>query len=373
MDISGLLKKILDADNVWDGLYPVILFGQFGGFLPLKFDIKSQKSKISISIPYFLISMSFGVCYSYCFVSVIFSKEMVLSSKNYSTLLRIGDYSRIYISSFLMATIGLSFYYKINSYLKIFDAYFNTESLLCLLNHEIDYKKLKWNFAFAVFGQNVFNAVNLILHIILMNSWTDRPTFQMNIIAYTPGIFFSMILLIFCSMNKIAIYHLLALNEELTKILNSRSSKTGHFSILDMDDYKKEKIIFVKKKSTSKQKTDFDKMAILWQIYDSVCDTCDSINEVFSFKVLVIFAGSFIAIVFNLFNGLTALVELNSDNSWHQSTLLMIALHHGIVFLTVISIPISMCNRCMITVNICIFFNRFLTTKPTFWNFQSAG
>lgn len=350
MNIFEWFEKLLDANNVWDGLHPIILFGQLGGLIPFKFNIKSQKTKISISIPFLSISFFYGLFYAYCFYMVINSNEMILSSKNYSALLRIGDYSRIYISFASMVTIGISFYYKFHSYAKIFDSYFASESLFCLIHHEIQYKKLKLEYICAIFSQNIFNLVNVILHNILMNSWAERPSIYMIIITYTPGIFFSMILLIFCAMNKFALFHLKSINEELIKILNNRSSKMSNFSIFNMEDYKKEKIIFVQSKRTIKEKTDFDKISIIWKIYDNICDTCDNINELFSFKLLVILTGSFIAIVFNLFNGLMALVELNGENLWYHSTILLIAIHHGIVFITVISIPILMCNKCLIAV-----------------------
>ncbi|XP_077296677.1 putative gustatory receptor 28b [Arctopsyche grandis] len=107
--------------------------------------------------------------------------------------------------------------------------------------------------------------------------------------------------------------------------------------------------------------SDIQKIHELWKIYDMICDATIGINELFSFKVLIIFTGTFISIVFNLFHAMMSLTELNGEDASFHTILLVLALHHCIMYLLIMLVPIAVCNGSkQIIKNFAILINQLM-------------
>jgi hypothetical protein len=328
-NMTRFFNNLFDANSILDSFYPVIYFGRVIGIFPYTIDRKSQTSSVNM---FYLI---WGILFESSFLILLFKMTgperralRVFASGN---MMKLADSVRRYLGGPVGLLVFVTIFFKPGLYYDILDLLMETDTIFAALGYKKNYRKIKTIILLLVMLSILLPSFYLIICVIFFLVWNFHMPFTFLYCLYIPGLMFSGLTLVFN-----CLVYLIYKNVRLhNKILNELSEERTAFgrSRLFLDN-RKENIDRIK--STIEH---------LWNIFDTICDTCDIINDFYAPKLVLFLLGSFLAIIFSEYIAFASGIQVYKGNQLYIP-ILLISLHQCVQYSNIMTTLILICNKC---------------------------
>lgn len=339
-------KKIFRAETILGVTTPINLSERFHGIAPFSYSIKKYFSEAKFSKPWLTFNIIFFLFYVYSLLITTFDKD---SNSNFKHFLQTK------LSGFLILLfIPLTFFYR-NKHAEIIEHLLEVDASIKCLSINLDYTRLKKK---VLLIMSVYYCYQFISFVIYFVSKLDQPnmaSFYFFTSFMTPILAFSLCVTIFSLYVYISCNYFVVINNEILKLITNASESKNH--------YVKSISATVPKYVTSKNKfmnrENNEKILKIWKAYGDISNLCNAIDEAWSCKLLIIFAGTFISTIFNMnfiLNQILTMI-MGDGISYDDSIFSLVILHQIISQFLVVMIPSISCNNCHEQVNIYLFIS----------------
>lgn len=335
-----------------EAIAPLKFCEKITGLATFSYEIKpkSSKAKIIFKIAIFHL-LSMLLYFSYLVILTI-NKEFIISKNGTFNIAE--NFSRIYLSSILLFLVVISTYRGGNNYAEILENLLNIDSLIKQFNIELNFTYLKKKIILFLVVILLYMWISGSFY--FLSSYTDkgRSSIYLFTVLYMPSISFMMTISIFSVYIHIATGFYELINKKILKMIK------------DFDSFSTSKPIVLLKNNyfyqTNYCYASIDKINAIWNLHHNVYNLCKAIDKTFSFKILLIFAGSFTSIVFNLYSTVAAVSEYfhGRNNERYSITMWSIVVHQIITQFLAVVIPSILCTNCQKEVVFTIFLYKKL-------------
>lgn len=301
---KNIISKLFKANNVLDVMHSVICMTRIFSINPFTFKIEKGNSKSRISIPYLLLSVVTQASYYVCVLYTIVNHESGISPNMQTQYNVFGE--QLQIISGLVSVVfllGDTFVNK-DDLARSLEKLFEADELFVILGRRRSYDMLRFRVTILLLGFFLVTCLstNLGNQFDNMVSW---QSFALPVVLHFPVYQITFTIALFLSFLYMICIDLLILNREILKLNLIKDPVIFKHNVQEAP-WKK---VIVKSAETNRHIM-VARITLIWQAYIKICRSSLIINQYFARKLTVIIALSFISGLFNLFFGLTSIVEL---------------------------------------------------------------
>lgn len=304
-NVFEVFRFFFKADDIFGALKPTTVLMQVLGF-PYHME-KKKEGYVSRITPFFALNTFMGATFYIWCVYKFYSTDRISIANTVikESIIKYGDRTIVYSNSFIMGMIYMSAWRDSKGFPKYATIISDIENHWKTIGIIKQYSQIKVTLLISSVIQSCIPCGQMVFSIAVMYSWKDPPSYFELSPMFSPGYMYTFILAgysIFiiqgCNVNFGII------SSELELIHKRRFlDKAGLKSVfLDADTTNlRQNILLQELESSSRDEIVSDKLTQYWKIYDRICDCTDTVNEMFSFKVVLIFGMSFGSMIYNLF------------------------------------------------------------------------
>lgn len=306
--LSDKLRKLVEANDILESIQPITGVLQAVGF---PYNIVKKKNSdgyvFKLTVPFVLNFVMGGAVFMWCMYKFQTRENTaVVDTVIHGWLFKYGDRINLYSNCWILTIFYLlSTFRDYKGFPKIALILCDIENLWKSLGINKNYHRMKVLTTVVIISQSSVPWSQVILGVVQMSSWKESLNYFEIYPMYMPGFLFTVLLTsygVFTFQGTNINFSIMSSELELIykKRLLDKSEAKALF--LGADSTKLRQNLLLKElESSSRDEVVSERLTQYWKIYDRICDYTDSVNETFSFKVVVIFAMSFVSMVFYLF------------------------------------------------------------------------
>jgi hypothetical protein len=320
-------------------------------------DPKNEKSRI---IPFSVIlSFCFFAIYVYCVVFEITDDDSLIEKYALSKFLVIGDKVRIVVISTLIIILILVNFYRISLYSTLMKTLLNTDEHLNDLGIKINYTKLAYSVNFLAIAYFSLNIAYLIFNACVVLYWNIDPPYKLVIVICIPSFIFSFGAIIFTSITHILKRYIVLLTDLMTKLHKERKPSFLTASTWTTDgEFVRRKITVSSDRRNTNQV--INKLKQLWNVYNSICDSLDVCQDLFSLRFIIFFLATFVAIVVNEFFIMSCVIAIQ-QGLYRFVPLLLFVIQQWSQYVIILISMVTGCSECEKHVSVICKYNCIYT------------
>lgn len=306
-EIAKVFRNFFEADDIFGALKPTTGLMQLLGFpyhLEKKKDSEGYVSKMT---PFFALNTSMGMLFFVWSTYKLYSMERdsIADTVIKESLVKYGDRTIVYSNCFVIGILYVSAWQDIRGFPKYAAILSDIESRLKTLGISKQYSQIKVTLIISSVLQSWIPCTQMVFSITVMYSWRDQPSFLELSPMFTPGYMYTLMLASHCIfIIQGGSVNCWIISSELELIHNKRFlDKAGvKWIYLNADATKLRQNLLLKElESSSRDEVVSERLTQYLKLYDRICDCTDTVNEIFSFRVVLIFGISFGTMIYNLF------------------------------------------------------------------------
>lgn len=335
---KSMFNLQLTAKSPKDVLIPVIYLCRLVGIAPYTYIAEEGISKTVFHYPSLMWSLFIHMSYIISTVTVIINGESITNLFKFSPFFKYGDIFRIQMGLCCILFLSISSIFQRNKYSEVLEMLNVIHFLFGAMKTHMNYSKIKTRIVVAMSTSVLFHLFYLSINVLLINWSMNFPSWSLVMSLYFPTVVSIFTYTILNSLNLITINCFSVLNAEIKKIMKKRISSSETNKAIEA------KKIFRFNTTPSNDSQIMEKIGLCWKVYDKICDTCDCANEIFSIKILFILSGSFVLFVFNEYQVLSTIPNVNIKDE--QYPVMFFSMHQAILSSGISIVMIVLCNRC---------------------------
>lgn len=302
--IKNIISKLFKSKNVMDVMHSVICVTRIVSINPFTFKIEKGNSKSIISAPYLILAVVMLASYFICVYSTIVSYELDISRKMQTENNAFAEQLQIFSGIVSVVFLLLDTFMNKDDLARSFEKLFEVDEIFVTLGRKRSYDMLRFRVTALLLGFFLvtFLSTNLGDQFDTMVNWQSLAL-PVTLIFPTYQITFTIALLL--SFVYMVSLDLLILNREILKLDLIKDPVIFNYDVQETPWKKR-----VVKSAETRRDVMVARITLIWQAYTKICRTSLIVNQYFARKIMVIIALSFINGLFNLFFGLTSIVEL---------------------------------------------------------------
>lgn len=338
---DSFAKKMFHTKSILGAISPIQLMERVHGIAPFVYSIKKYKSKAQYSKPWLTFNSCFILFYTYSLSETTFNNQ-ILKNEDVRPLLRIKKVLQTNFPGFLMLLLIPLINFSKNKNAETIQNLIETDNSIKCLNVDYNYMRMKKKILFIIIVYYCYQFISFQLQFVSELVSPDASSFYFFTSFMTPVLSFSLIITVFSMYVYIAHDYLVIINKEMLKLITNSEENVKSISA-----------ITPKYISLKTELKNFEEIRKIWKAYGDVSNFCYSIDKTWSYKLLLIFAGTFIMAIFNLNHVLEkiTMLILGQNISQDDTFFSLVSLHQIISQVLIVMIPSISCNNCHEQVN----------------------
>lgn len=302
--LKNIIYKLFKSKNVMDVMHSVICMTRIASINPFTFNIKKGSSKSRISFPFLLLAVVIQASYFVCVFYTIFNHESAIIPIMQTDYNVFGEQLQIYSGIVSVIFFLVDTFVNKDDLTRSFEKLFEVDEIFLTLGRRRSYDMLRFRVTLLllVFFLVTFLSTNLENQFSIVVNW---QSFALPVAIHFPTYQITFTIALFLSFVYMVSIDLLILNQEIQKLDRIKDPVIFNYDVQEVPWRKR-----IVKSAETRRDIMVARITLIWQAYTKICRCSMIINQYFARKIMVIIALSFISGLFNLFFGLTSIVEL---------------------------------------------------------------